>query len=115
MIQRSGLSARSRLPISAATSLTCSMFFLSSVSGMVKNCGAWGSMAPPMTVDLMAGLSFLHIPGTRAADDATISSSKHGAGIANEPSTTTLAATAQSHQARLFPRENIDENGALLL
>jgi hypothetical protein len=26
---------------------------LSSVSGMVKNCGAWGSIAPPTTVDIM--------------------------------------------------------------
>jgi hypothetical protein len=29
---------------------------LSSVSGMVKNCGAWGSMAPPITVDIMVDL-----------------------------------------------------------
>jgi hypothetical protein len=29
---------------------------LSSVSGMVKNWGAWGSMAPPMTVDIMVVL-----------------------------------------------------------
>jgi hypothetical protein len=28
----------------------------SSVCGMVKNCGAWGSIAPPMTVDRMAYL-----------------------------------------------------------
>src|SRR5262245_64717100 len=53
MIQRSGLSARSLLPISAATARTCSTFVLSSVSGMVKNWGAWGSMAPPITVDIM--------------------------------------------------------------
>jgi hypothetical protein len=25
----------------------------SSVSGIVKNCGAWGSIAPPITVDIM--------------------------------------------------------------
>ena len=30
--------------------------FLSSVSGMVKNCGACGSIAPPITVDIMAFL-----------------------------------------------------------
>src|SRR3979411_442763 len=54
MIHRSGLSARSFLPMSAATSRTCSTFFLSSVSGMVKNWGAWGSMAPPITVDIIA-------------------------------------------------------------
>ena len=56
MIQRSGLSARSFLPMSAATSRTCSTFFLSSVSGMVKNCGACGSIAPPITVDIMVVL-----------------------------------------------------------
>src|SRR5215813_3719302 len=56
MIQRSGLSARSRSPMSAATARTCSTFALSSVSGMVKNCGACGSIAPPMTVDVMAPL-----------------------------------------------------------
>src|SRR5262245_54954 len=56
MIQRSGLSARSRRPTSAATARTCSTLALSSVSGMVKNCGAWGSIAPPMTVDIMAPL-----------------------------------------------------------
>src|SRR6516165_12469869 len=56
MIQRSGSSARSFLPISAATSRTCSTTFLSSVSGMVKNWGAWGSMAPPITVDIMVFL-----------------------------------------------------------
>src|SRR6478735_11916188 len=53
MIQRSGLSARSRSPMSAATSRTRSTTFLSSVSGIVKNCGAWGSMAPPTTVEFM--------------------------------------------------------------
>src|SRR5262249_45103795 len=53
MIQRSGLSARSRSPISAATARTCSTFALSSVSGMVKNCGACGSMAPPTTVEII--------------------------------------------------------------
>ena len=41
------------LPMSAATSRTCATTALSSVSGMVKNCGAWGSMAPPITVDIM--------------------------------------------------------------
>src|SRR6516165_3187292 len=56
MIQRSGRSARSLLPTSAATARTCSTFFLSSVSGIVKNCGAWGSMAPPITVDIMVVL-----------------------------------------------------------
>jgi hypothetical protein len=56
IIQRSGLSARSRRPISAATSRTCVTTALSSVSGMVKNCGACGSMAPPITVDIMAFL-----------------------------------------------------------
>jgi hypothetical protein len=58
MIQRSGSSARSRLPMSAATSRTWATSALSSVSGMVKNCGACGSMAPPMTVDIMVGLLF---------------------------------------------------------
>src|SRR5262249_3664453 len=53
MIQRSGFSARSFLPMSAATSRTCATTFLSSVSGMVKNWGAWGSMAPPITVDII--------------------------------------------------------------
>ena len=42
--------------MSAATSRTCATRSLSSVSGMVKNCGAWGSIAPPMTVDRMAHL-----------------------------------------------------------
>src|SRR6516162_11795719 len=56
MIQRLGLSARNRRPISAATSRTCATTVLSSVSGMVKNCGACGSMAPPITVDIMASL-----------------------------------------------------------
>src|SRR5215217_1147517 len=53
MIQRSGLSARNFRPISAATSRTRSTTFLSSVSGMVKNCGAWGSIAPPTTVEII--------------------------------------------------------------
>src|SRR5580692_3720564 len=56
MIQRSGLSARRRLPRSAATSRTWATSALSSVSGMVKNCGACGSMAPPITVDIMVVL-----------------------------------------------------------
>src|SRR5579864_4384147 len=56
MIHRSGSSARSRLPTSAATSRTWATSALSSVSGMVKNCGAWGSMAPPITVDIMVVL-----------------------------------------------------------
>src|SRR5215472_18119632 len=56
MIQRSGLSSRSLRPMSAATSQTFATTALSSVSGMVKNCGAWGSMAPPITVDIMAFL-----------------------------------------------------------
>src|SRR6202044_1903178 len=56
MIQRSGSSARSLLPTSAATSRTWATSALSSVSGMVKNCGAWGSMAPPITADIMVGL-----------------------------------------------------------
>src|SRR5262245_47000961 len=54
MIQRSGLSARSRLPMSAATSRTFATTALSSVSGRVKNWGACGSIAPPITVDCMA-------------------------------------------------------------
>src|SRR5947209_13156613 len=54
MIQRSGSSTRRRLPISAATSRTCATSALSSVSGIVKNWGACGSMAPPITVDSMA-------------------------------------------------------------
>src|SRR5438874_1093613 len=54
MIQRSGSSARKRLPMSAATSRTWATSFLSSVSGIVKNWGACGSMAPPITVDSMA-------------------------------------------------------------
>src|SRR5215472_19195073 len=53
MIHRSGLSARSLLPMSAATSRTCATTALSSVSGMVKNWGACGSMAPPTTVDII--------------------------------------------------------------
>src|SRR5712691_8586941 len=56
MIQRSGSSALSLLPRSAATSRTCATSFLSSVSGMVKNWGACGSIAPPITVDIMAFL-----------------------------------------------------------
>ena len=56
MIQRSGLSARSLFPTSAATCRTCSTVALSSVSGIVKNWGAWGSMAPPITVDVMITL-----------------------------------------------------------
>ena len=40
-----------RLPISCATSLTRATVALSSVSGIVKNCGAWGSIAPPITLD----------------------------------------------------------------
>src|SRR5258708_5489039 len=56
MIHRSGSSARSLLPTSAATSRTWATSALSSVSGMVKNCGAWGSMAPPITVDIMVVL-----------------------------------------------------------
>src|SRR3954447_24482721 len=56
MIQRSGSSARSFAPISAATARTCSTLALSSVSGIVKNWGAWGSMAPPTTVDLIDDL-----------------------------------------------------------
>src|ERR1700731_444931 len=55
MIQRSGSSARSRSPISAATVRTRSTLVLSSVSGIVKNCGAWGSIAPPITLDIMVG------------------------------------------------------------
>src|SRR5215467_15342479 len=58
MIHRSGSSARSRLPMSAATSRTRATTALSSVSGMVKNWGAWGSIAPPITVDLMINLPF---------------------------------------------------------
>jgi len=49
MIQRSGSSARKRLPISAAISRTCATSALSSVSGIVKNWGACGNMAPPTT------------------------------------------------------------------
>src|SRR5258707_2783851 len=56
MIHRSGSSARNLLPTSAATSRTWATSVLSSVSGMVKNCGAWGSMAPPITVDIMVVL-----------------------------------------------------------
>src|SRR5882724_67595 len=56
MIQRSGSSMRRRLPMSAAISRTCATSFLSSVSGIVKNWGACGSMAPPITVDSMAVL-----------------------------------------------------------
>src|ERR1700722_16850048 len=56
MIHRSGLSARSLSPTSAATSRTWATNALSSVSGIVKNCGAWGSMAPPITVDIMVDL-----------------------------------------------------------
>src|SRR5262249_38207493 len=56
MIQRSGSNARSFLPMSAATSRTCSTTFLASVSGRVKNGGAWGSLAPPITVDIMTFL-----------------------------------------------------------
>src|SRR5579863_9324583 len=56
MIHRSGSSASSLLPTSAATARTCATSALSSVSGMVKNCGACGSMAPPITVDIMANL-----------------------------------------------------------
>src|SRR5262249_25083272 len=40
-------------PISAATLRTFSTLALSSVSGIVKNWGAWGSIAPPITVDCM--------------------------------------------------------------
>jgi hypothetical protein len=53
IIHKSGLSACNLRPISAATSRTCATSVLSSVSGMVKNCGACGSMAPPTTVDII--------------------------------------------------------------
>src|SRR3954453_18713109 len=72
MIQRSGLSARSRSPISAATSRTRSTTFLSSVSGIVKNCGAWGSIAPPTMVEFMdfslAGESIAQSAGQQAEE-----------------------------------------------
>jgi hypothetical protein len=48
-----GSSARRRRPISAATSRTRATTALSSVSGRVKNWGAWGSMAPPITDEIM--------------------------------------------------------------
>ena len=54
MIHRSGFIALSLSPISRATARTFSTFALSSVSGMVKNCGAWGNIAPPMTVETIA-------------------------------------------------------------
>src|SRR6266568_614742 len=69
MIQRSGLSARSRSPISAATARTCSTFALSSVSGMVKNCGACGSMAPPTTVEIIDPSPWLAWKLTSPAQD----------------------------------------------
>ena len=53
MIQRSGFSAFSFAPMSAATARTRATVALSSVSGMVKNCGACGSSAPPTTVEIM--------------------------------------------------------------
>src|ERR1700749_2681802 len=56
MIHRSGFIARSLSPISRATARTRSTFALSSVSGMVKNCGAWGSIAPPITVEIIVSL-----------------------------------------------------------
>jgi len=40
MIHRSGRSARNRVPISAAAALIRSTVLRSSVSGIVKNCGA---------------------------------------------------------------------------
>src|SRR5580704_17587671 len=61
MIQRSGFIALSLSPISRATARTRSTFALSSVSGMVKNCGAWGNIAPPMTVETMALLLDPHL------------------------------------------------------
>jgi hypothetical protein len=54
MIRRSGFRAFSRAPMSAATARTRSTLALSSVSGMVKNWGACGSIVPPITVDIMA-------------------------------------------------------------
>src|SRR5258708_28005361 len=56
MIQGSGCKGGSGLAISAAAVLACSTLVLSSVSGIVKNCGAWGSIAPPITVDIMVVL-----------------------------------------------------------
>jgi hypothetical protein len=53
MIHRSGRSARNRVPISAAAALTRSTVLRSSVSGIVKNCGACGSIAPPITLDVI--------------------------------------------------------------
>jgi len=51
MIQRSGAIALSLAPISAATILTRSTVARSSVSGIMKNCGACGSIAPPIMLD----------------------------------------------------------------
>jgi hypothetical protein len=34
---------------------------------MVKNCGAWGSIAPPTTVDIIMGLFLLRRPNSVAA------------------------------------------------
>src|SRR5271168_2676871 len=56
MIHKSGFSALRRPPISCATSLTFATVVGSSVSGIVKNCGAWGSIAPPITLDSIAPL-----------------------------------------------------------
>ena len=56
MIHKSGFSALRRPPISCATSLTFATVVGSSVSGIVKNCGAWGSIAPPITFDSIAPL-----------------------------------------------------------
>src|SRR3954466_3531538 len=58
MIQRSGLSALRRSPISRPTFWTASIVSFGSVSGCVKNCGACGSIAPPMIMEwLMWALS----------------------------------------------------------
>src|SRR5436853_544455 len=51
MSHKAGSSALSRPPISFATALTRSTVARSSVSGIVKNCGACGSIAPPITLD----------------------------------------------------------------
>ena len=51
MIHRSGVIALRLVPISAAVAFTRPTVSRSSVSGIVKNCGAWGSIAPPITVE----------------------------------------------------------------
>src|ERR1700722_8956172 len=113
MIQRSGSSARSRAPISAATARTRSTLVLSSVSGSVKNCGAWGSIAPPTTVDIMivSPYRFETIPraAERQAQPAIIAArgAAAGAGGFTGGEEGSNLAAFRPARSRRFPREHV--------